>query len=441
MLTITSIIAIIAGKTCCVEYLLFVGYLLLLAWLVTKVKFFTHSGLTNSQLIIIFLLKVLAGIFYGWIGIYYGGYATMWDTWAFHANGLYEYHLLQTDPHEYLVNIFRNGYEHGYTRFFEAEGSFWNDLKGNIFIKLLSVFNVLSFGNYYVNVIFYSFITLFGAIAFFRVMHDAFPGRKTVLLLAAFMIPSFIYWTSGIHKEGLIFTGIALCTYSVYFYGKAQHFTLRKIIVLFCGMLLVLLLRNFLVALLFPAILTWIIANKFPTKSKLIFNGLYALFIVLFFTSKFILPGLDLPQSVVNKQKEFITLKEGRTTVIIRELEPDAKSFLINLPQAVNLTFLRPGPKDVHHLLSLASALEVYLFLFLFLLFLWQKSDFSPQSRNLQYFCLFFSITVLLSIGYSNNNIGAIVRYRSVVLPFLLTPMIAHINWQKILSMIKLHIK
>ena len=98
MLTITAILAIIADKIFTLEYLLFVGYLLLFAWLVTKVKFFTRSGLSNSQLRIIFFLKVMAGIFYGWIGIYYGGYAKMWDTWVFHTSGLYEYHLMQTDP-------------------------------------------------------------------------------------------------------------------------------------------------------------------------------------------------------------------------------------------------------------------------------------------------------------------------------------------------------
>lgn len=440
MLTITANMAIIAGKTSCVEYLLFVGYLFLLAWLVTKVKFFTHSGLTKSQLIILFLFKVLAGIFYGWIGIYYGGYATMWDTWSFHANGLYEYHLLQTDPNEYMTNLFRNGYEHGFSRFFEAEGSFWNDLKGNVFIKVLSVFNIFSFGNYYTNVIFYSFLTLFGAMAIFRVMNDAFPGRKTVLLLAVFMIPSFLYWTSGIHKEGLIFTGIALCTYSIHFSAKTNHYNGKRILILVTGILLVLLLRNFLIALLLPALLTWFIATKFPARTRLIFTGFYTLFIVLFFTLSYLTPAINLPQSVVNKQQEFVTLKAGRTTIPIQPLEPTALSFLKNLPQAINLTILRPGLNDVHHLLSLASAIEVYLILLLFILFLWKRTTFNPQSQSLLYFCFFFSITVLLSIGYSNNNIGAIVRYRSVVLPFLLIPIIARTNWNAVLSSLKKYI-
>ena len=155
MLTITVIIYILRDKLITLEYLLFIAYLVLFAWLVTKVKFFALSGLTKPQLIIIFLLKVMAGIFYGWIGVYYGGLAQMWDTWRFHVESLQEYQLLQTNPQEYFTNLFRDPYEGGFSKFFETTDSYWNDLKGNIFIKILSIFNILSLGHYYVNVIFY----------------------------------------------------------------------------------------------------------------------------------------------------------------------------------------------------------------------------------------------------------------------------------------------
>ena len=131
------------------EYLLFVVYLVLFAWLVTKVKFFTRSGLSQSQLVIIFLLKVMAGIFYGWIGLYYGGLAQMRIPGVFIHNSIQEYHLLFNNPHEYFTNLFIDPYEGGFQNFLKATDSYWNDLKGNVFIKILSVFNIFSFGNYY----------------------------------------------------------------------------------------------------------------------------------------------------------------------------------------------------------------------------------------------------------------------------------------------------
>jgi hypothetical protein len=186
-----------------------VFYLVLFAWLVTKVKFFTRSGLSKPQLIILFLLKIMAGIFYGWIGTYYGGLAQMYDTWVYHNQGITEYNLLFSNPNKYLTNIFHNPYGTGITDdFLKSSDSYWNDLKANMFIKTLSIFNIFSFANYYVNVIIYSFVTLFGPIAIYRVMTDVFPSKKITILISAFLIPSFLYWTSGLHKEGLLFTGM-----------------------------------------------------------------------------------------------------------------------------------------------------------------------------------------------------------------------------------------
>lgn len=410
--------------------------MLLFAWLVTKVKFFTRSGLSQSQLLIIFFLKIIVAIFYGWIGIYYGGYAKMWDTWVFHTYGLYEYNLLQTDPREYLTNLFRNGYDDGMSRFFESRQSYWNDLKGNVFVKMLSVFDLLSLGHYYVNVIFYSFLSLFGPVALYRVMNDAFPGKKTLLLISIIGVPSFLYWTSGMHKEGMIFTGIAISLYCVYFARKEGRFSGKKIAALLFSILLVLILRNFVAILLIPALFTWFISSKINKHGLLTYSLLYVLFIILFFNARRILPQLDFPKAVVEKQHAFIKIKHGNTRVAIKALEPTAISFLKNTPQAIRLTLFRPQLKDVHHLLSLVSVVETYLLYLLFLLFLWKRNP-EPYDRNLIYFCVFFSLSVLLAIGFSNNNVGAIVRYRSVVISFLVIPLVVRINWKGISTIFK----
>src|SRR5690349_19223865 len=186
------------------HYFLFAAYLILFAWLITKVKFFTKAGFTNSQLIIIFLLKVMAGIFYGWIGIYYGQMAQMIDTWAYHVESLQEYKLLIAHPVDFFTSLFHSNYQDGYTNFLVSHNSWWNDVKRDFLIKVLAIFNLFSFGNYYVNVIYYSFLSLFGPIAIYRVMKDVFPAKKIPVLVTSFLVPSFLYWTSGLHKEGLI---------------------------------------------------------------------------------------------------------------------------------------------------------------------------------------------------------------------------------------------
>ena len=375
----------------------------------------------------------MAGIFYGWVGIYYGNHAQMVDTWSYHYSSIQEYKLLFQNPSEYLANLFRDPYSGGIFKFFGTENSYWNDLKGNFFIKILSIFNIFSFGNYYTNVIFYSFISMFGPIAIYRVMNDVYPGKKWHILASVFLIPSFLYWASGLHKEGLIFLGFSLVIFNFYFGLKKQKFSFANVLFIVLGLLIALVFRNFLIIILIPAMIALFLACKFFKKPLTVFGICYIFFVIFFFTAKYISNSLDFPEVVVTKQKEFVAL-HGNSSVPMKKLEPNFSSFVVNMPQTLSLSILRPYPSDVRHILSLAAATETDLLLLLFLVFL-----FFPNKRNNQnpaifvYFCLFFSFfSVLITIGYSVNNIGAIVRYRSIILPLLLTPLFCRINWRRL---------
>lgn len=409
------------------DHLLFTAYLFLFAWLVTKVRFFTRSGLSPALLITLFLFKIIVGIIYGWIGVFYN----QKDTWAFHKNGLEEKKQLLSDPLEFLISLFRSGYtENKYGKFLSVENSWWNDLDANFFNKMMAVFDVFSFGNYYINVVFYSFITLAGPIAIYRVMTNVFPAKRLTILLSTFLLPSLIYWTSGIHKEGFIFTGLALLIYCFYNGFLQKRFPFRYLVAIAISLTAMLVLRNFLFLFLIPGLIAWTLAEKLRWKPYLTFAIVYLFFTILFFSAKYIHPAFDFPQSVVDRQQAFLTLRGG-SAVPVRHLEPLLGSFIINIPQVVSLSAIRPYITDVKHILSLAAAIEINMLLCLFLVFLkWRQPGIKCAPVLL--FFIFFGFSVLMSIGYTVHFLGAIVRYRSVVLPLLIIPMVASINWKKI---------
>ena len=375
----------------------------------------------------------MAGIVYGWIGVYYGQMAQMVDTWAYHYESIQEYHLLMSDPGEFVASLFRSNYEGGYTNFLQSHNSWWNDLKANFLIKIMAIWNVFSFAHYYINLVFYSFITLFGPIAIYRVMKDVFPRRKVPVLIATFLIPSFIYWTSGLHKEGLIFTGLGLICYHLYYGFKEQSFSFSRVAMIILGFLLVLILRNFLILPLLTAIIAWIASEKLKLKPIKAFGIIYLAAMLIFFCGKYINPKLDFLDAVAIKQKEFMDLGGG-SAIQVDSLEPTISSFIKNTPQAFLLSTIRPYPSDVHHLLSLAAAAEINTVLLFFVVFLFWRRNGIHMNPFLM-FCLFFSFSVLMMIGYSVNVLGAIVRYRSIVIPFLIVPLMARINWDKVGSL------
>lgn len=417
------------------EHLLFAAYLVLFAWLATKISFFKNSGISSPQLIIIFLLKVIAGIFYGWIGVYYGQLAQMVDTWSFHYESIEAYQLLLKDPGLFFHSLFHNNYEEAYGNFLSSNNSWWNDLHNNAFTFLLSFFNILSFGNYYINVIFYSFLTLLGPVAIYRVMKDMYPGKELLILLVTFLLPSFIYWTSGIHKDGIIFAGLSLIIYNVYFGLKERHFSWTKCLLVLMGLALLLVLRNYLLVIIVPAMLAWFIAERFKNKAVLSFVLTYFFFAVLFFVLPYIQPKLNFPAIVAEKQESFLKL-QGGSAVPVPRLEANFSSFVKNAPEAFALSVLRPYPSDVKHLLSLAASVEINVLLLCFILFLF-LNYYKKQPSPFLLFCVFFSFSTLFTIGYTVNFLGAVVRYRSITLPLLVIPMMMSVNWKKLGAFLK----
>ena len=415
------------------EHLLFAGYLVLFAWLVTKTPFFKASGLTSFQLISIFLLKVMAGIFYGWVGVYYGNMAQMVDTWSFHYNSLAEAELFRRDPGHYFSGFFSDTYADGFGGFLGREKSWWDNLDLNLMLKLFGLFNVASFGHYYVNVIFYSFITLFGPVALYRVMRHVFPRKRLTLLLAVFFIPSFLYWTSGLHKEGLIFNGLALVVYTVFFGLNIKRWGWGRLLLLSVGFLLAFAMRSYVALLLVPAVITWSIAERTIWKPFVVFTACYILFSVIFFLAPRVSSGLAFPQAVVEKQRQFSGLT-GNSEVPTGKLEPTAGSFIRNAPQAISLSLMRPYLTDIRHLLSMAAALETTALLLLLLLWLGLNFQKLAHPTPFLLFCFFFGLSVLLIIGYTVNFLGAIVRYRSIVLPLLFVPVLAQLPWSNWLN-------
>ncbi|MBK6935457.1 MAG: hypothetical protein IPH18_00110 [Chitinophagaceae bacterium] len=94
---------------------------------------------------------------------------------------------------------------------------------------------------------------------------------------------------------------------------------------------------------------------------------------------------------------------------------------------------------DVKHILSLAAALEISAILIIFVLFLFFRKN-GIENKAFLLFCLFLSFSILLSIGYSQSNLGAIVRYRSIILPLFVIPFAALTDWNRITNIVKKYI-
>ena len=413
-------------------YLLFIIYLVFFCWLIPRIKFFKNTGLGKYFLIGLFIARVLAGLINGYIFLYYYPVS---DIAFFHQQGIEEFHLLFHNTAEYFTNIFQTNHS-GYGAFLESSNSYWNDTRSNLIIKMLSIFDIFSGKNFFINSLFFNFLVFFGTAALYKVFIEIFPTQKIVVVICVFLLPSVIFFSSAIHRDGLIYLSISMVIYHLFFMMKNKYYPWKKILITLFFTLLIVLLRNFVLIIMLPALLSWLIAAKRPKYSLIIFSGVYFFLGILFFCTTFLPHAYNLPAHVAGRQAAFIEIaKGGVSSISINLLHPNFKSFLINIPQAINHSFMRPYLTEHVNFLYILSALEIFFYEVLFLFFIFFRKK-NMLIYPLIYFSIFFTITMFIVIGYTIPIIGAIVRYRSIYFPFVLIPVICYTDWSKIKKLI-----
>ena len=354
------------------------------------------------------------------------------DSLAFHNGGLIEYDLLFHKPHEYFINIFQDTHQNGYTGFLDSANSYWNDTKSNFMYKMLSVFDIFSRENFFINTLFFNFFVFFGPVALYKVFIKIFPASIYKIIICIFLFPSALFFSSMIHRDGLILLSVSIVIYHLYFMMNDRRFSWKKILIVVFFLFIIFLVRSFVFIALIPALLAWIIGQYNKKYALICFLGVFIIGTILFFCSGYISPKTDLPQYVSNKQLAFIEVsKSGTSTININPLYPNFRSFLNNAPQALNHSLMRPYFTEIESFIYLPFALENLLFEILFLLFLFFRKKII-SINPLIYFCFFFTFSIFLITGYTVPIIGAIVRYRSIFLILFLLPMICMIDWLKI---------
>lgn len=416
--------------------LYFIVYGFLFCLLLPRTGFIKRAGLEPWLVRLLFGLKVLAGLAIGWISLHVYGPAN--DYWDLNREGMNEYRLLTDHPAAYFKNFFHSDYEHGYSGFFSSFQSFWNDLKNNLVIKLLSVFNILTNGNYYLNSLFFNAFIFSGHVAFYRLFIYLFPQRKWLVLIGCFLLPSTLYFSSGIHRDGLVFLLLGLFIYAVFFCLRERPRP-RYILLAFFSIALLFILRNYIVVALLPALAGWVIVRYTGWTKRYVFAAVYLLFWLLFFGVNRVVPALDPPSVLVQKQADYLQLTGASTRFQLNTLEPHVGSFAANMIQSYNHALLRPYVWELPVRSMLPFCLELFVYQLLFILFIFfhrKKRKVYPDGFS--FFLIFFILTAFLFIGYIVPNLGTLVRYRALYFPLMITPLLAGMDWERLGRFVKI---
>ncbi len=420
-------------KNLALSAVLFIFYFLLLGFWLTRIKIVKETEIGTPVLLILFTIKIMAGIAVGLASYYIFKYQT--DYFQTNLYGIQEYHSLFESPKVFFTDLFKSNYtETG--EFFGSRGSYWNDLRLNIIYKVLAFTNIFSRGNYYINSLFFNFGSFIGSILLYKVFINVYPSKKWQIAIGCFLLPSTLYFGSGIFKDLIVLTALSVFCYSLYF-GVMKGFTGKKIIYLLLSFVTILFIRNFIAVILLPCAITWAISNKYKLSAIKTFSAMFIAGIACTILLQQFMLKVNPLLIVVKKQQAFFALGKANTDYKMDSLQPTIKSFAEQAPSALRHSFLSPYPMEFQNLYMNLFSLEIFSYWILFVLMLLFPAKIKQSSQGFILFGVVFTFLIFLFSGYITPAAGTLIRYRSIYFPFIIIPILCNINWEDLFYKVK----
>lgn len=411
-------------------------------------EFFRLNGISRSLISGVFILKILAGLaLWAIYTFYYTDRATA-DIYKYFDDSKILFDALSTQPADYFKMLFGIGnntpaFDHYYSEMHywarKIDSGIYNDshtiIRFNAFVRLFS------FGYFNVHTAFICFLSLIGLTAIYKTFDQQLPDKKRELFFAVFLLPSVLFWGSGVLKEGLIFFTLGLLIYY-----STKLFNLKAILICSGAAFLLAFSKFYVWLAIFPGIAFLIWVNKTNTQK-----------LFLKFTSVVILIssiGLNIDSftniqnplvTLSQKQFEFDQLASGNltdsnnnpipragSTIEIPKLEPTFISFIKNSPSALANTIFRPYIWESKTPMMLLAGFETLLILFIILLAVIFMKPVSEIKWQYVLFCLSFVLFQFLIIGETTPILGAVARYKTIALPFMVIAFLFILDKEKI---------
>lgn len=389
--------------------LAFLGYYV---FVVALAVHFCKKHLSGLQIAAALTIKILAACVFGYFFLHHANGAVI-DTWYYHTEGWKEYELLKTNPIRFLrKDILDHGYTSAADTIFHQQNSFAKDLQHNLLIKLVAILHAISGGNYYINALLYATLCFPASIWLYKLgkLYQPNDEARKYLYLLCFYTPSFLFWNSGIMKDGVTVLAAIACLYSM-----VQYAATRKAKYLATGLLALAVcfaLRQFVAVSLVVGFAAFWLQNRLAWRTSttllVVLSGFTAFLVIN--TVWWPYP-VNFLEKIMERSRAFMVLAQTSGSALYLPATDGASFFISAIPYAVKNTFLAPIVPFSTQFSNVAAAIYHLLFLGYGAFALTRKPSQSSQAVSSLLWVIII-INVLI-IGYTVPIAGAIVRYRS----------------------------
>jgi hypothetical protein len=412
------------------------------------------KGISRKYLLLAFALKLSFGFFLSWI---YSDHYTdrkTGDTYRFFDDATIMWEAREEGVEVYLKLLTGIGmkederamnYYYSMTHMERSfDEAFFNDNK--TIIRANALIMPLSRGHYHVHIAFWCFASMIGLTAILKVLVRYFPRKKMAMFASVFLLPTVLFWGSGVLKEPILLLGLGLFFRGIMRFAYGE-FKPANSIGFLSGIVFLILAKGYVLFALIPASLGLLLARALPRVNFWIMFGIpHLLLLVLLFVGSSIHPALDFATQLNLKQTAFYNVAEDSEAGSLLELPQidNATDILLNAPNALHVSYLRPWIWEWKKALYIPAALENFLLFVVILVMLWNFR----RPYGLAIPIIAFSLSTVLTLGVLIGEVvpvlGAVVRYKMPALIFLfvlLFSLIDHIRLQRRLPFLRKMIK
>src|SRR6185436_1846674 len=276
---------------------------------------------------------------------------------------------------------------------------------------------------------------LIGLNGLFKIFTRAFPQKQKEIFISVFLVPSVLFWTSGILKEGILAFALGMFLYSF-----TKMITLeRRMIHIFsfaCSLLLLVFLKIYTLIMLLPGLFAFWWSIKTNYKNTFIkFSIVYLLYFIGLFNLKYINANYDFAEIMYWKQHNSIGYAQFMNSGSFVQpplVNPGVHSIIKNSPQALLNAFILPNWNQIRNPFALIASLENLAIILLIIISVIYSAKLPDYQRPVFYLSLFFVVFLFALIGLTTPLIGSMVRYKVPALPFLLSMLVMILNKEKI---------
>jgi hypothetical protein len=308
-------------------------------------------------------------------------------------------------------------------------------------IRFNAFFRLFSMGHYSVHVLLFSFLALWGSMLTWRVFSRGSTLHPKLILVAVFLVPSVLAWTSGVLKESVVmlFTGMFL---SGFFALSERRLSVRNVLSLVLSILGFAVMKAYILLAILPGAMAWLIVsyrNFKQPRLTFVITLLVSAFVAL--NIQYLFPGINFMETLSVKQQAMLRLAyytDSGSVIFVNPLNPNFMSFLRNWPEAMLNASFRPWVTEADNAMQWISALEnlVWALMSLVCIIFYKQQD-SPGKLAFLWFCLSFVIVLYSITGITTPILGTLVRYRMPALPFFVVAIFMMTDLKKMVQTVK----